>query len=148
METTTKRLFRPNAAGGVDYELPFAGESDEAYTARVRAFYRDAQFSEVEVSAMPDTYFRGAWQATLGKLTVDMAKAREIHRDNLRRQRVARLAALDIEYTKAEAAGNILLKGIIEKKRQALRDVPADPRIEAANTPEALKAVIPAALLE
>ena len=38
-------------------------------------------------------------------------------------------------------------KAEIRAYKQALRDVPQDPRIDAAQTPEELKAIVPDALL-
>lgn len=124
-------------------------ETDEEFLKRVanRAVPAGTQYRVVNAGDVPtDRTFRDAWQDSYGKLTVDMAKAREIHRDRLRAQRVDKLEALDIEYTKADAAGNVVLKASIEKKRQELRDVTADPAIAAAATPDQLKSVIPAAL--
>mgnify|MGYP001567168287 CR=1 FL=1 len=75
--------------------------------------------------------------------THDMTKCRAIHKDNLRRLRAPKLAALDIDYDKADEDGNQVLKAQIAAKKKALRNVTADPRIAAATTPEQLKAVIP-----
>ena len=54
-----------------------------------------------------------------------------------------KLAALDVEYQHADERGDVAEKARIAAKKQALRDVTADPAIEAAQTPEALKAVWP-----
>ena len=48
----------------------------------------------------------------------------------------------------ADEAGDVAAKAVIAVKKRALRDVTDDPAIAAATTPEALKAVVPAALLE
>ncbi len=90
--------------------------------------------------ANADRTFRNAWK---NDLTVDMPKARDIHRARLRIMRIPRLAALDVDYQKADEAGDLTLKREIAAKRQALRDVTAAPEIEAAQTPEELKAAIP-----
>lgn len=96
---------------------------------------RDA--SSVTVPA--DRTFRGAWQFNGAAVEIDMAKARDIHRDNLRVERAPKLAALDVAYMKAlETSGDT---AAIAAEKQALRDVTADARIEAAATPEALKAL-------
>jgi len=52
-------------------------------------------------------------------------------------------AVLDVEYMRADEAGNVAKKLAVAKKKQELRDVTADPRIESAKTPEELKAVWP-----
>lgn len=92
-----------------------------------------------------DRYFRGAW-IDAGKIDVDMPKAREIHKDRLRRERAPLLDALDTEYMRADELGDIELKAEIAAKKQALRDITDDPAIESAKTPEELKAVRPPAL--
>ena len=69
---------------------------------------------------------------------VDMAKAREIHKTNIRTARVSKLAELDVEFTKALEAGTSTTD--IAVKRQALRDAPADSDIAAASDTDALKA--------
>ena len=69
---------------------------------------------------------------------VDMAKAREIHKTNIRTARVSKLAELDVEFTKALESGASTTD--IAVKRQALRDAPADSGIAAASDTDALKA--------
>jgi hypothetical protein len=79
-------------------------------------------------------------------ITVNMSKARDLHRDRLRRLRAPKLAALDVAFIRAmETNDSGRLKDIAAQK-QALRDVTADPRIDAAATPEALSAVVPEVL--
>ena len=105
----------------------------------------DAQI--VEEAAIPaDRTFRDAWTAGAGRIDHDMAKCREIHKARLRALRAPFLAALDTEYLRADEAGDIAKKAEIAAKKQALRDVTKDPAIDAAGTPEALRAVFPAAL--
>jgi hypothetical protein len=77
-------------------------------------------------------------------IDVDIEKAREIHKDKLRRMRKPLLAALDLEM--AMAFRNPALQDEIEARRQTLRDVTADPAIVAASTIEELKAAVPAVL--
>ena len=99
----------------------------------------------VDASTVPtDRTFRNAW---MPDLSVDMPKAREMRKDKLRILRAPKLAALDIEYNRADEAGNTTLKAEIAAKKKALRDVTIDPAIAAAITPEQLKAVMPAILL-
>ena len=93
-----------------------------------------------------DRYFRTAWIDGGRAVGVDMPKARDVHRDQLRREREPLLDALDTEYLKADETGDIELKAAIADKKQALRDITADPAIEAATTPEELKAVRPVIL--
>ena len=69
---------------------------------------------------------------------VDMAKAREIHKNKIRAARAPKLAELDIEFQKALETGSSTTD--IVAKKQALRDAPADSGIAAASDAEALKA--------
>ena len=69
---------------------------------------------------------------------VDMAKAREIHKDKIRTARVPKLAELDVEFQKALETGASTTD--IVAKKQALRDAPADSGIAAASDADALKA--------
>ena len=69
---------------------------------------------------------------------IDMAKAREIHKDKIREARTPKLAELDIEFQKAlETSADT---SAIVAKKKALRDAPADSGIAAASDTDALKA--------
>ena len=69
---------------------------------------------------------------------VDMAKARDIHRNNIRDARTKKLAELDVEFQKAlETRADT---SAVAAKKQALRDAPADSGIAAASDTDALKA--------
>ena len=68
---------------------------------------------------------------------IDMAKAKEIHKTNIRTAREPLLAALDVEFQKAlETSADT--SSIISKK-QALRDAPAAAGISTATTQKELK---------
>ena len=69
---------------------------------------------------------------------IDMAKAREIHKTNIRKARTPKLAELDIEFQKALDTGASTTD--IVSKKQALRDAPADSAIESASDTDGLKA--------
>jgi len=86
-----------------------------------------------------DRTFRGAWQFSGDAVEIDMAAARDIHRDNLRAERKPLLEALDVAYMRAleDDTGTVN----ITAEKQVLRDVTADPRIDAAATPDELKAL-------
>ena len=99
-----------------------------------------------DASEVPtDRSFRNAWGDS-GKVVVNMPKAREIHKEHLRQKRAPLLAALDIEYQRADERGDAALKAQIAAKKQALRDVTKHLAITAAKTPDELKAAIPDAL--
>ena len=69
---------------------------------------------------------------------IDMAKAREIHKDKIRAARAEKFKELDIEFQKALETGASTTD--IVSKKQALRDAPADSGIASANTEAKLKA--------
>ena len=69
---------------------------------------------------------------------IDMAKAREIHKNKIRAAREEKFKELDIEFQKALETGASTTD--IVAKKQALRDAPADSDIAAASDTDALKA--------
>ena len=69
---------------------------------------------------------------------IDMAKAKEIHKNNIRVAREPLLNALDIEFQKALETSASTTD--IVNKKQALRDAPADSAITSASDEVALKA--------
>ena len=77
-------------------------------------------------------------------ITINMAKARDIHRAKMRDARGPLFASLDVAYQRATETGADTSS--IVAKKQALRDVTSDPAIEAAQTTEELKAVWPSIL--
>jgi len=74
-------------------------------------------------------------------ITVNMAKAREIKRDQLRAERKPLLEQLDVEFMRAQEQGDQTKADEIAAKKQALRDVTSNPSIDSANTPEELKQI-------
>ena len=92
-----------------------------------------------------DRTFRGAWSFNGDAVEVDMTAAKVIHKDNLRAERAPRLADLDVAYMKALEAGTGA--DAIAAQKTTLRDITADARIDAASTPDALKALDLATLL-
>ena len=74
-------------------------------------------------------------------INVNMTKAKDIWRDKIRAERTDKLNKLDVEFQKAlESSADTT---DIVAKKQALRDAPADSRIDAATTPDELKAIDP-----
>jgi len=71
-------------------------------------------------------------------ITTDMAKAREIHKNNIRRARKPKLDDLDVEFQRALEGGTSTTS--IVAKKEALRDAPADSNIAEAADEAALKA--------
>ena len=69
---------------------------------------------------------------------IDMAKAKEIHKTNIREARTPKLAELDVEFQKAQETSADT--SAIVTKKNALRDAPADSAIDAATDEAGLKA--------
>ena len=78
-------------------------------------------------------------------INVNMTKARDIHRAKVRQARNPKLAAKDVEFQRALETGADT--AAIVAAKQALRDAPASAAIEAATTPDELKASWDAELL-
>jgi hypothetical protein len=140
-------IFQPAPNGRRDGET----EADWLLRLRKKVVPRSASHvAIVEGSTLPqrreDREFRSAWRFDGGRLTIPIGPARDAWRDRMRRARAPLLAALDIEYQRADERGDANAKRDIAARKQALRDVPADPAIDAAKTPEQLKAVWPACL--
>ena len=78
-------------------------------------------------------------------IKTDMAKAKEIHRINIRIAREPKLTDLDIEFQRAlETSADT---SAIVAKKKALRDAPANTAIDAAKTESELKAAWDTAIL-
>ena len=71
-------------------------------------------------------------------IKIDMEKAREIHKANIREARISILAELDVQFQRALETGASTTD--IVAKKQALRDAPADDLIISASTEAELKA--------
>lgn len=101
----------------------------------------------VDESAIPvDHTFRDAWRVRVGGIEHDMGVCREIQRNKLREMRKPLMRELDISFMRACEIGDTEAQAAIALQKQTLRDVTADPRLDAAATPEELKLVIPEAL--
>ena len=70
---------------------------------------------------------------------IDMAKAKEIHRKNIRISRAEKFAELDVQFQRAIETSDTSEQASVAAKKQALRDAPADSAIDAATTTDELK---------
>lgn len=123
-------------------------ETEAEFLERVRLSHRvrkgggAASHEIIEAVIIPkDLTFRDAWKMRAGAIEIDLPRAKEIQRDHLRRERAPLLAALDVDWSRAMAKGDAKAAQEIETKRQALRDVTIDPAIDAATSPDDLKAI-------
>lgn len=97
------------------------------------------KIDDIEVPA--DRTYRNALRDRGDKLDWDMPAARELHREKLRHARASAFVRLDGEWMKAQGQGKTAEADAVEAKRQMLRDLPDDPKIEDATTIQELKAV-------
>jgi hypothetical protein len=80
-------------------------------------------------------------------INMNMAKARAIHLEEIRKVRNAELAKEDVTFMRAVEAGDTDTQTTIATKKQTLRDIPATFDITTGvDTPEKLKAKWPAEL--
>jgi hypothetical protein len=73
-------------------------------------------------------------------ITIDMTKAKEIAKNNLRAERAPVLASLDVQFMRAVESGNTELQTAIAAQKQALRDITANESIVDAEDADTLKA--------
>ena len=93
----------------------------------------------INKSEMPSNRnFRNAWQLNNNNIETDIAKAKEIHKTNIRNARTSKLAELDIEFQRALETGADT--STIVAKKQTLRDAPAASGISTAASEADLKA--------
>lgn len=90
--------------------------------------------------------FRDAWDLDGDAITVDMTKAKDLHRDKIREARKVEFAKNDITLQDAMVIGDEVAKTAAVARRDELRNATVDPAIDAATTPEELSAVNPCGL--
>ena len=100
-------------------------------------------YSSEDYTIPAERTFRDAWDVNgdVGVISVNMEKAKEIWRKKIRLARDEPFSSLDTAYMKALETGADTADIVAQK--QSLRDAPALPSIDAATTPEELKAIQP-----
>ena len=88
-----------------------------------------------------DRTFRNAWVDDGKAIVHDMDKAKQLKREHLRHERAGVFPVLDAQWSRAFGQGKADEAAAVERRRQVLRDLPADPRIEAATTVDDLHAI-------
>lgn len=136
----TQRIVYTSLEGNVCVVVPAPGFSAQDCMKDVPAATLDVP-EVVPVEDIPsDRTFRNAWKkGEQGKrIGVEMVKAKDITHEKRRAKRAAELAPLDVEATIPSKAAQA------EAARQAIRDRYAviQTSIDAATTPEQLKAII------
>ena len=132
--SSTKRIIWTEPSGQVAVLYPILPVED-----CIKDVPDGLSYHIVEDSEIPkNTFFSRAWKIVDGKIEMDIVKAREVHKENIRTARQEKLAELDIEFQRAlEASADT---STIVAKKQALRDAPADSSIDAATDEAGLKA--------
>ena len=90
---------------------------------------------------LPEPHYRGARKLEGEKVVHDMTRAREIHRNRIRSTRAGLMNDLDTQFMRALETGSDTKDIVAEKQR--LRDAPAHPDIDKAQTVDDLKRVWP-----
>jgi len=114
-------------------------EVSRAFAAKPVMGYRRIEPSEIPA----DRSYRNALRDSgEGPLEFDMPKARELHLGKLKRERVGKMAELDIEFIRHVTRDGKKAEAI-EAQKQALRDMPQtlEPVLEACATVDELKRV-------
>lgn len=78
-----------------------------------------------------------------GVIKVDMNKAKDIYKDILRSARSPMLEDLDLQFMRAVESGNTALQAEIAAKKQMLRDVTDDPKIDKVKTTDDFRRIFP-----
>ena len=132
--SSTKRIIWTEPSGQVAVLYPILPVED-----CIKDVPDGLSYHIVEDSEIPkNTFFERAWKIVDGKIQIDITKAREVHKENIRNARQEKLAELDIEFQKALETSSSTTD--IVSKKQALRDAPADSAIDSASNEAELKA--------
>jgi len=116
--------------------------SIEEETAKIQNGNEYLAKTVIPANALPTSReYRNGWTLSGKTITHSMPLCRVIHRDKLREARKPMLEVLDVAYQRADEQDDGPLKREIAKKKQALRDITANPLIEQATTIEKLKAL-------
>ena len=72
-------------------------------------------------------------------ITINLTKAKDIAKDNLRTERAPALAALDIQFMRAVESGNTEQQTAIAEQKDILRNITAHSSITGAENIDSLK---------
>jgi len=132
-----------------------AGENDDAFLARLvtervpdgtpHIILDDTDAGVTDFLA--ERTFRNGWAIDGSAVVVDMAKARVIHMNAIRKVRNKELAAKDITFMRSVEDGDTDVQATIKAEKQTLRDLPTTFDITTdVDTPEKLKVKWPTEL--
>ncbi len=114
---------RPDGSIQIDHLTPSsiaAGITSEqmADVLRWQGYPPDWKIVAFDLEMPSDRSFRNAWTFKNGRVACDMAKARDIHRDKLRRARQSKLDQLDRLWNRARGQKKSKQAAAIEAQRQ------------------------------
>ena len=139
MSDITKRIIWNHDNGCIAITAPVEKSDATIEEIVAKAVPSGKSYQVVDVNVIPtDRAFRDAWAISGSTIVTDMTKAKEIHKARIRLAREPKLAALDIEFQKAQETSADT--SAIVAKKNALRDAPADSAIDAATDEAGLKA--------
>ena len=149
---------RPDGGVSIIHGMPksdiekILGElTDEEYEAHVYERSIPANAINVIKIALEDVpasrEFRDAWTHDGKNFGHDLEKARAIQLERIRVARAPKLAALDIDYQKADEAGDVDLKKTIASQKQHLRDITSTLKTKTLTSIEDVKDELPEELL-
>ena len=111
-------IIYPQPNGQVAVIIPTGDVSD-----CIKDVPPNTEYAIVEsLENVDNDYFNGFIYAD-GEAVAEIAKCKNIHLDKFRAARAPMLAALDIDYSRADESGDAPKKAEIATKKQALRDV-------------------------
>lgn len=95
----------------------------------------------VDNNTLPNEHneFFNAWELNGSTVTVNLTKAKDIAKNNLRTERAPVLAALDIQFMRAVESGNTSQQAAIAEQKDELRNITAHSSITGATTVDGLK---------
>ena len=112
---------------------------DQAKVSSVR------EISDADIPANRSISLRNAWEDDGSAIVVNLAKARPGKVNEFRLERNRRLEALDVDYIRADEAGDTALKENIAMLKQKLRDLPVtiESELSDLNTPAEIESFTP-----
>lgn len=136
----SQRIIYVNQDGGISVVIPSGELSlDEVISKDVP---EGADYSIVDALEIPsDREFRNAWEKNGSLVQVNIEKAKEVKKDNLRLEREPLLKQLDVDFIKALEASDSIKQQEISEKKQELRDITKIETLLNATTVEELKAI-------
>lgn len=99
-------------------------------------------YLEIEHDEIPNPKYVSAFNLKNSQITIDMAKAKELRKEELRNQRTPKLAELDIQFMRAVEQGDTATQQAVGAKKQALRDITSSPAFDTATTLDQLEAIV------